>query len=127
MDKWGHDLGVGALERELRAGLRHESAPEGFAERVLARTAQRDQRRDGQRGKHPGGAGLAHKGWLTAAAIVLAVGGGDLMHVWHHRQAAAAQAQVDLAMQVTSRALAQVEADLNRTPAGRYTQMLGNR
>ncbi len=125
---------VEATEAELRHALRHVAAPAGFTERVMQRAAARSadahrvQATTGRRGLHF--FSNAHRaGWLTAVAamLLLTVGGGDLLHLRHERQmreAAAAEARVDLAMQLTGRALAQVETGLNRSPAGRFTQML---
>ena len=121
------------LEEGLRWSLRHVPAPEGFTGRVMQRVAERKAARARSLGLGRRGHLFAQSNrsawWAAAAAaLAIAVGGGDVLHVRHQRearQAQAAQAQVDLAMQLTSHALNEVELGLDRSPAGRFTQ-LGN-
>jgi hypothetical protein len=57
--------------------------------------------------------------------LLLAVGG-DIVHLRHQRQdreATKVQQQMDLAMQLTSHALDEVDVGLGHSHAARYTQM----
>lgn len=118
------------VEAGLRRSLQHVSAPPGFTEKVMQRVAEREAARlvGGKReARHIAFFSGANRqtAWWTAAAAALAlsVGGGDALHLRHQREAAAAQAQVDLAMQLTSHALNGVQAGLHHSPAGRFTEM----
>ncbi len=116
-------------EEDLRRGLRHVPAPEGFADRVMERVARREAARK-LPVKRAAFAGLHRNAgvWTSiAAALVLAVGG-NLMHVRHERQerqAAQVQAQMDLAMELTGHALDQVQGELDKSPAGQFLNGLG--
>ncbi|MGI4758152.1 MAG: hypothetical protein ACRYGF_15055 [Janthinobacterium lividum] len=122
------------VEEDLHRSLRRVPAPDGFTGRVMLRVAEREIGRrtpDIHEVRHRGLsiAGHSRAAWWTALAAMLAltVGGGDLLHLRHQRQvqqATAAQAQVDLAMQLTSHALNEVEIGLDRSPAGRFTHFL---
>lgn len=115
------------IEQRLREALVHVPAPEGFEERVMARADASHVKPE----RVPGTLlrMTPRAAWWTAAAAMLAltVGGGDALHVRHQhtlQQERAAEAEVDLAMQLTSHALNEVELDLDKSPAGRFTQML---
>ncbi len=116
-------------ESELRHGLRHVPAPEGFSDRVMARVAQRESARKAVARK-PAFGGLHRNAgvWTSiAAALVLAVGG-NVLHIRHERQereAAQVQAQMDLAMELTGHALDHVQGNLDRSPAGQFLNGLG--
>lgn len=125
MDEWSE------IEQELRHCLQHVPAPEGFTGRVMARVEDRERARTGRasKGSRMSAGTASHAGWwvAVAAALALAVGGGDVLHLRHLRQqreAAAVQAQLDLAMQMTNHALNEVGVGLDRSPIGRFTQML---
>jgi hypothetical protein len=62
------------LEDELRAALRHEAAPEGFAAKVLARTA--------------GGESRKNRVWVPAIAAALIVAGltPEAVHQYRERR-----------------------------------------
>ena len=116
-------------EEELRQSLTHVPAPDGFTDRVMERVAARGRAAERPLGQSGVLLGMRqHAGWWTslAAMLALALGGSDAMHVRHQRharEAAAAQAQVDLAMQLTNHALNEVETGLERSPAGRFVQL----
>jgi hypothetical protein len=113
---------VAAVEAELREGLKHIAAPDGFTDRVMARVAAREAKRQVVT-KKTVFAGLHRNAgvWTSiAAALVLAVGG-NLLHVRHEqkeREAAQVQAQMDLAMELTGHALDQVQSNLDDSTAG---------
>ena len=116
------------IEEELRHGLRHVAAPQEFTNRVMARVAERGSTREASKASR----GLLltmrrHAGWLAAvAALLIAIGGGEALHVRSQRQAreaAVAQAQIDLAMQLTNHALNEVTTGLDRSRAGRFAQL----
>ena len=118
------------LEDSLRQGLRHVPAPEGFAGRVMARVAgggagpvENTRRTAGTLlPMHPAAAWWS----AAAAALLLAVGGGDALHIRHQHEVQrehAAEAQVDLAMQLTNHALNEVELNLDRSHAGKFTHL----
>jgi hypothetical protein len=117
-----------ALERELRQSLQHVPAPDGFTDRVMARIADREsQAMKPVRRKTFAGMQTSGAWWAgIAAALMMAVGGGNALHVRHQRQereAAAVQAQMDMAMQLTSHALNEVQIGLDRSPAGKFAQL----
>lgn len=113
------------IEQNLRQSLQHVAAPEGFTDRVMARVANRKSITPARRvyAVMP-----TRTGWWTAVAacLALAIGGGGTLHVHHlHQQREAAmQAQLDLAMQMTNHALNEVAIGLDRSPMGRFTQIL---
>ena len=117
-----------ALESDLRHSLQHVPAPDGFTARVMARIAEREllARQPVQRSTF-GGMRQYGAWWAgIAAALILTVGGGDALHVRHQRherEAAAVQAQMDMAMQLTSHALNEVQTGIDRSPAGRFAQL----
>ncbi len=119
---------VTEIEEGLRQALRHVPAPEGFADRTVARAAA-----SGGRSSRRGGTGTllrmhpAAAWWCAvAAALLLAVGGGDALHLHNqHRaqQEQAAQAEVDRALRLTNHALNEVTVNLDRSHAGRFTRL----
>ncbi len=129
MDEYLKELKeIEAAESELRRELQHVPAPDGFTDRVMARIVEREARppksvRRGMTARmRPYGAWWAG----IAAGLIVAVGGGDALFVHHQRQereAAAVQAQMDIAMQLTSHALNQVQIGLDRSPAGKFSQL----
>ncbi len=108
------------VEDKLRQSLRHVSAPDGFTDRVLARV---DARR--QTSAPPVARPSWQTGWLaTAAVLILAIASGEALHIRHQRDAqAAAQAEMDRAMQLTSHAMNEVQTGFERSPAGRYAKL----
>jgi len=127
------DLDESVVESELRQALKHVPAPDGFTDRVMGRVNQREA----GRGSRPApaksfsaGFGGMHRnaGWWPAiAAMLLLAMGGDIAYLRHQRterEAANVQQQMDLAMQLTSHALDEVNVSLERSHAGRYTQMV---
>ena len=69
---------------------------------------------------------MAPGGRASRRALVVAVGGGNALLVHHQRQAreaAAVQAQMDMAMQLTNHALNEVQIGLDRSPAGKFAQL----
>ncbi|SEC28992.1 anti-sigma factor [Terriglobus roseus] len=128
-----NDLDVSAVESELRQSLQHVPAPDGFSDRVMARVAEREAARKSRlvpTRQSSSGFGGMHRnaGWWTAiAAVLLLAVGGDLTYLRHkrvEREAAQMQQQMDLAMQLTSHALDKVDVSLERSHAGRYTQLV---
>ena len=123
------DKELAAIEEVLRRSLRHVPAPEGFAQRVQARIAEREVNRHLRAAPVRSTSGVfAGEGrrvaWWTAIAAMLALSvGADVLYVRHERQQAA-QAKVDYAMQLTTHALDEVEMGVNRSPAGRFAQLL---
>ena len=112
----------------MRQSLRHVPAPVGFTDRVMSRIAERDRRvpQPVRRGALLRGRPYAAWWAGVAAALVVAVSGGNALHVRHQRQAqeaAAVQAQLDVAMQLTSHALGQVQTGLDRSPAGKFARV----
>lgn len=127
------EMDVSAVESELRQSLQHVPAPDGFADRVMARVAEREAARTVRpvRARYSSaGFGGMHRnaGWWTAiAAMLLLAVGGDVTYLRHQRterEAAKMQQQMDLAMQLTSHALDEVDVSLERSHASRYTQLV---
>ena len=106
------------FEKELQTLLRHIPPPAGFADRVLARAAAR------HRGRRL--APVARVGWWAAAAAVCLTIGGEAVHLHRVREAERQQAttQLTLALALTHHALAAVQGNIDRSPAGRYTRAL---
>ena len=128
------------MEQELRDCLQHVDVPAGFTERVMARLSECEPARlhvivQGPRKFVGGLSQMVHSraAWWTAAAaaLALAAGSGELLHVRHQRHqiaAAQAQAQMDLAMQLTNHALNEVQGGFDRSSAGRFATLWnGNR
>ena len=79
------------LEQQLRQALARTDPPEGFAGRVIAKTAQR----------------RAFPRWLaTAAAVVVIASGAE---AWRYYQGMQAKEQVMLAMRVTAAQLNEIQ------------------
>jgi hypothetical protein len=90
------------LERELREGLAARSAPDGFAERVLARVASRKAPRQSRP--------ALFRHWRTALAAVLIAAVLITAALWQHRReqriaGERARAQVILALRITNSTL----------------------
>lgn len=127
------ELDVSVVESELRHALQHVPAPEGFTDRVMTRVTERQAVRS-SRDTHGTQSSMAsvsiHRsaGWWTAIAAMLLLGmGGDITYLRHQRserEATKVQQQMDLAMQLTSHALDEVDVGLERSHAARYTQMV---
>jgi ferric-dicitrate binding protein FerR (iron transport regulator) len=83
------------LEDELRRALAREEAPEGFAERVLARRA-----------RVPSGA----RRWLAAAAIVLVAAGAA--GAWREHQGYEAKREMMLALRLASAPMHRVQLEV---------------
>ena len=101
------------FEQKLAEALRQVAAPEGFAERVMARS----QEQPATRGKvltMP----LRSRPWISGAiAAVLLVGiyGGEQIHQRHQReQAERAQQQFDAGMRITDQTLDHVRLQLQQ-------------
>ena len=114
MDEWMR------MEQSLRDSLRHVSAPDGFTDRVMGRVAVRQQKPKWMAAMH-----VSRAGWIAAAAIlIVCLVSGEALHVRHQQKAeAAAQAELDRAMQLTSHAMNEVETGFERSSAGRYAKL----
>lgn len=129
MDNYDEMIAPEDVERELRQCLQHVPAPAGFTDRVMARVAAgTDVPRKGRVLSMAAFTGMHRRqGWWSAiAAALLLTVGGDMVHVYRTHEAqrqAAAQHQVDLAMQITNRALDQVGEGLERSHAAKLTQI----
>jgi ferric-dicitrate binding protein FerR (iron transport regulator) len=84
------------LENRLRRALEREDAPEGFAERVIARTRAKS----------------AMRRWMAVAAAVLLLAGIGYGYRWHEGQTA--KRQVLLALRITSAKLNHIQAQVAR-------------
>ena len=83
------------LEDELRRALARQDPPDGFAERVLARSAR--------------GTSGARR-WLAAAAmVVVAVGAGG---VWRQHQGNEAKQEVMLALRLASAPVHRIQSEV---------------
>ena len=91
------------LDRELRAMLRPVEPPEGFAERVLARTRPQPRFRPALR-------------WAAVAAAACALFGGAGVYgrVQEYRKGVAAKRQVLLALRITGEELRHAKAQIHR-------------
>ena len=111
------------FERDLREQLTARDAPEGFADRVMARVAERHEARQRRRWwlRQP------VWGWAaaTALAAVVAVSGGVQHEIQQRRQGEEARAQVMLALRITGTTLRDVERKINN-PIGERRRA-GNR
>jgi hypothetical protein len=101
------------FERELREQLTARDAPEGFADRVMARVARPDV---------PRVRWFRQPVWQWAAGMALAVvvtlGGGIQYEHQRQEQGERARAQVMLALRITGTTLRDVERKINN-PVGR--------
>ena len=110
------------FERELREQLTARDAPEGFANRVMARVAVREKVHERRRWfRQPVWQWAA----VTALAAVVAVGVGLQHEREQRREGEEARAQVMLALRITGTTLRDVEQNINH-PVGRSGQA-GNR
>ncbi|MGA7886418.1 MAG: hypothetical protein WCA44_11805 [Acidobacteriaceae bacterium] len=106
------------FERELREQLTAREAPEGFADRVMARVAVRDKVQERRRWfRQPVWQWAA----ATALAAVVAVGVGLQHQREQRREGEEARAQVLLALQITGTTLRDVERKINN-PVGQQGQ-----
>ena len=98
------------IEHDLHRALRRKAAPPDFAERVVARLERSGPSTARMQG---GRRGIRH--WLAAAAVLALTATGGARY-YEYRQAAAeaarVQAEVRLALQITSEALAVVHRKL---------------
>lgn len=99
------------FERELREQLSVREAPEGFADRVMARVARREKR---SWFRQP----LWHWAAATALAAVVALGAGLQYQHEQRREGEQARAQVLLALRITGTTLRDVERKIDN-PNGR--------
>jgi hypothetical protein len=83
------------LEDELRRALAREEAPEGFAERVMARRA---------------GKPLGVRRWLAAAAMVVVAAGAA--GAWRQHQGYEAKREVMLALRLASAPMHRVQLEV---------------
>ena len=116
------------IEEQLRESLQHVPAPDGFADRVMARIAERESRAPKPVRRSTFGDLRQYGAWWAgiAAALIITVSGGNVLLVRHQREAreaAAVQAQMDMAMQLTNHALNEVQIGLDRSPAGKFAQL----
>ena len=84
------------LEKQLRRAFAREDAPEGFADRVLARTRSR----------------RAMPRWMAAAAAVLVLAGAGYGYRWQRGEAA--KREVLLAFRITSAKLNHIQMQVSR-------------
>lgn len=107
---------IDEFERELREQLKVRNAPEGFADRVMARAAERHDARERRRWwfRQP------VWGWAaaTALAAVVAVSAGLQHEIQQRRQGEEARAQVLLALRITGTTLRDVERKINNPVGG---------
>jgi|RhiMethySRZTD1v2_1073278.scaffolds.fasta_scaffold10454_9 hypothetical protein len=102
------------LDQELQDALRRKPAPDDLADRVLARIANESARRGEAKPKADG-----VLRWLAAAAaVIIAAGAGEHYYMQQRQAAEAARAQqeIRLALQITSQKLAFVQSKIS-TPA----------
>jgi len=99
------------LENELKSALGRRDAPEGFADRLMARVPQRKKR------------GWSHS-WLAAAAaaMIALLGGGFYEHQRAERiqrEGERARAELVLALEITSEKLQHTRAKVLKNSEGR--------
>jgi hypothetical protein len=92
------------FEDQLRAALQREEPPAGFADRVLAIAAERDQRRERSRWFHfKNMFAVPRLRWAAAVvAIVVVSGVGVRVEEQRRAEGEAAKRQVMLALRITS-------------------------
>jgi hypothetical protein len=99
------------LEKELLNAMRSEEPPEGFAERVLARTTETKQ------GSLTGLFAWRNLKWVLAcsALLVLIVAGIEYRHVQEERaRSEAAKAQLMLALRIAGDQIQYVQSKINQ-------------
>ena len=92
------------FEDQLRAALQHEEPPTGFADRVLAQAAERDERRKRSLWFQFRNIFALHRlSWAAAVVALVVVASGVGMHVEEERRAEgeAAKRQVMLVLRIT--------------------------
>ena len=107
-----HDLKLAEFELQLARAMRRVDAPEGFAERIMERSASPAETVVVMR-RHQGMWRM--QAWMSgavAAALALGVFGAEQIH--QRREQAKADQQFAVAMQVTDHALAQTREQLQR-------------
>jgi hypothetical protein len=100
------------LEDDLRQALKRTDAPPDFASRVIARV-EREAAQSPRGGRIVAPTPVKH--WLAAAATLTLVAWGGARYYEHQQNVAEArrvEAEIHLAMQITSEALARVQAKL---------------
>ena len=110
------ESGLAEFELQLARAMRRVDAPEGFAERIMERSAGPAEKVVVMR---PGGRMVRMQAWMGGAiAAVLALGmfGAEQLHQRRERaeEAAKADQQFAVAMQVTDHALEQTREQLQR-------------
>jgi len=121
------------FEEKLKGELARVPAPEGFADRVMARVAAQNHAEATKRGKvlafRPGMIPRSRIWMTVAAAVLIAVATGSGVRVeqhlaqqaaeqrQEHAKAELAQQQFALAMQVTSRTLVEVQERIGKAGA----------
>jgi len=102
------------LDDDLRRALKRQPPSPDFADCVLARIARSDL--EGGRGKGEGGRpGTPALRWLAAAAALTLVVAGSVRYYAHQQSVAEAervQAEIRLALQITSEKIAMVQLRL---------------
>ncbi len=105
------------LEQELRSALHRDDAPEGFAERVLAR-ANAQASRPGLWERIVQSVHLPALRFATAAVLVIAAVGGSVEYRHYQqqkREGEQAKQQLLLALRITGSKLQYVQAKVNET------------
>jgi hypothetical protein len=85
------------LEDELRRALAREDPPDGFAERVMARSA-----------RGPSGA----RRWLAAAAMVVVVVAAGAAGAWRQHQGNEAKQEMMLALRLASAPVQHIQSEI---------------
>ena len=106
------DLESAEFERQLTRAMQHVDAPEGFAERVLAKAAEPQKAKVLQMPRRV----QAWVGGAVAAALMAGAVGIQQQHERRERaeEAARAQQQLELALQITGETMANVRAQLQQ-------------
>ena len=103
------------LEDDLRRALKRTPAPPDFADRVIARVEQGDEPLRFVPQPRRLSLKTTAMQWLAAAAAVVLLAGGGMRYYERQQQIAEAeraQAEVMMALQITSEAFATVQAKL---------------
>jgi glycogen debranching enzyme len=106
------DLGLAEFELQLARAMRRVDAPEGFADRIMERSASPVETVIVMRPRSGLWRMQAWAGGAIAAALVLGTFGAEQLH--QRREQAKADQQFAVAMQVTDHALAQTREQLQR-------------